>query len=132
RALQHRAQSGQDQQEERDRGEQRVEGQRAGEEGDVVLVGCLEGSAEEASDRAIPPAQPELVQATGSSSSSPPACRRLARASATRRSSSSRAGEPPVRLDPDAPASPSASTRSALPPASRRARSCEPISSQTS
>jgi hypothetical protein len=32
----------------RDRGEQRVEGERARQERDVVFVGCLEGAEEEA------------------------------------------------------------------------------------
>ena len=77
-------------------GKQRVEGQRAGQEWDVVFVSRLERPSQEACRRTIPPAGPQPVQASGSSRSAD--ARRRALASARRRSSSSRGEEPPWLL----------------------------------
>jgi hypothetical protein len=56
------------QQDERHGREQRVEGERAREEGDVVLVGDLEGATEEATGGEVPPpAFGGAAQASGSS-----------------------------------------------------------------
>jgi hypothetical protein len=60
-------QADEDQEDERHRREQRVEGERAGQEGDVVLVSGLQGTSKEAGGRAMPPAGPNALQASGSS-----------------------------------------------------------------
>src|SRR5439155_9986925 len=78
-----------------DGGQQRVEGERAGEKRNVVFVGGLQGAAEEAGGGPMPPAGTDAAQASGSSRS--PTARRRARASDNRRSSSSRAEGPPAR-----------------------------------
>ena len=88
-------QADQQQQNERDGGEQRVEGQRAGEERDIVFISCLERTAEKAGGRMMPPAGAGVAQAGGSSRSV--GDRRRARASARRRSSSSRGDGLPLR-----------------------------------
>ena len=77
---------------ERDRGEQRVERQRAGQEWNVVFVSRLNSPRQETCRRTIPPAGPQPVQARGSSRSAD--ARRRALASARRRSSSSRGEDP--------------------------------------
>jgi hypothetical protein len=60
-------QADEDQEDERNRGQQRVEGERTGQEGNVVLVSGLEGAAKEAGGRTMPPAGPNALQASGSS-----------------------------------------------------------------
>jgi hypothetical protein len=57
----------QDEQDERDGGQERVEGQRARQKRDVVFVGGLQGAAEKAGGSAMPPAGPNPFQASGSS-----------------------------------------------------------------
>jgi len=57
----------QDEQDEGNRRQQRIESERAGEEGDVVLVCGLERSAQETGGGAMPPAGPNPLQASGSS-----------------------------------------------------------------
>ena len=82
-------QSGQQQKKERYDREQRVEGERAREERNVVFIGDLDGPPRETPERSVPAPPPDRGQATGSWSSA--SARRRARASASRRSSSSRA-----------------------------------------
>lgn len=65
--LRQMSQPDQQQQEEGNRGEERVERERARQKGDVVLVGGLQGAAEEAGGRAVPPTGPDPFQASGSS-----------------------------------------------------------------
>jgi hypothetical protein len=60
-------QTDQDEQDERDRREERVEGERAREERKIVFVGSLQGAAEEAGGGPVPPAEPDVFQASGSS-----------------------------------------------------------------
>jgi len=84
-------QADEQEQDERDGGEERVKGERARQEGDVVFVGRLQGAAEETAEGTMPAAESCPVQMTGSSSSATAAARRRTRASASRRSSSSRA-----------------------------------------
>jgi hypothetical protein len=59
---------------------QRVEGQRTGQERDVVLVSRLESPGQEACRRTEPPAGPQPVQASGSSRSADERRRALASA----------------------------------------------------
>jgi hypothetical protein len=85
------SQMGQADQQQKDEGDgcqQRVEGQGAGEERDIVFICCLQRTAEKTGGRMMPPAGPGVAQASGSSRSV--GDRRRARASARRRSSSSR------------------------------------------
>jgi hypothetical protein len=70
------------------RGQQGVERQRTGQEGNVVFVSRLQRAREKAGGGAIPAAGPQPLQASGSSRSA--GDRRRALASASRRSSSSR------------------------------------------
>jgi hypothetical protein len=51
-------QADQQQQNKRDGGEQRVEGQRAGKERDIVFISSLERPADKAGGRMMPPAGP--------------------------------------------------------------------------
>jgi hypothetical protein len=77
----------QEQEEERNRSEQGVEGESARQKRNVVFVGRLQRANDEAARRAIPGASPRAGQACGSSRSKSPAARRR-RASDNRRSSS--------------------------------------------
>src|SRR3954454_15380308 len=81
-------QADQQQQNKGNSGEQRVEGERAGEERYVVFIRRLEGPANETGGRLMPPTGPTAAQASGSSTS--PGARRGGPASASRRSSSPR------------------------------------------
>jgi hypothetical protein len=60
-------QADQHEQDERDGCQQRVEGERAREERDVVFVGGLQGAGEEPDGCLVPPAGPDPLQASGSS-----------------------------------------------------------------
>ena len=81
-------QADQQQEDEGDRGQQRIEGERAGQKRKIVFISGLQRPAEKAGGRPVPPAGTVIVQARGSSKSAGE--RRRARASASRRSSSSR------------------------------------------
>src|SRR4029077_15285750 len=79
--LRQRGQPHQQEEQERYRGEQRVEGERAREEWNVVFVGGLERPQKEAAGRNVPPPARRAAQASGSSTSaSEAAARRRARA----------------------------------------------------
>src|SRR4029077_328901 len=89
--LRQRGQPHQQEKQERYRGEQRIGGERAREEWNVVFVGGLERPQKEAAGRNVPPPARRAAQASGSSTStSEPAERRRARGSARRRAVSGR------------------------------------------
>src|SRR5439155_25293598 len=64
------ADDGEHQPDEGNGSEQNVEREGAGKKGDVVFVGSLEGTPDDAGDRAVPAAFPSSIHASGSSSSS--------------------------------------------------------------
>ena len=98
--------------------EQRIEGERAGKERNVVFVGCLQRAGEEAGGRTVPPAGSRAAQASGSSRSA--GDRRRDRASASRRSSSSLGVAPGLRpyIEPPSTSSSTSSSSSPISPSS--------------
>src|SRR5256886_6906598 len=107
---------------ERDDGEQQIERQGAGEKGNVVLEGRLQGAAHDSGPRPVPAALG--LHATGSSSSSTPprrATRRRRLASRSPRVSAARAGGASSSVSSEPTSSPSSSIFSAASSRTRRA-----------